>query len=1532
MIKSYYPSPVAKAMLCLHSFTSFGRPLSAVLLIVLFYGTSFSQVLNLGHTSKIENGFGGNLPILKSPNSAYVSGNFLYVTSKTGNALEIIDITIPTLPSVVGNLQDGTGGAELNQPYSVFVSGNYAYVTSLGSNGSLEIVDVTNPTAPVHKGRVVDGGAVAPFLDYPQAIYVSGNYAYIVNANGLEIIDVSNPDAPVHKGSITDGGGVAPFLNAASSVFVSGNYAYVASFTSNALEVIDVSNPAAPAHAGSLLDGGGAAPYLKGANYVVVSGNLAFVASYSSAALQIIDVSNPVAPTHKGSLINGSGGAVLDGAFSVIVSGSHAYIVNQSGLEVVDISDPSTPIHKGSIADGDGGALLNGPQYHAVAGNYVYIPSAASNAVEIVDVSNPNTPSHSNSILDGGGGAQIGSSRWVHVAGNYCYIVSQDLGTLEIVDISNPASPIHKGSIADGSGGAPYLSGAYGVFVSGKYAYVASYYSFALEIIDITNPAGPIHVGALQNGSGGAVLVKPYSVVVKGNYAYIAGGNTLEIVNIANPAAPTHVSSLTGGFIAGARCIEIAGNYAYIVGTGGLEIIDITNPAVPLHWGILADGGGSAPFLFNPRSIFISGNYAYITALGRKALEIVDITNPAAPVHRGSILNGTGGALLDAPEVVKVSGNYAFVTDANSNAVEVVNVSNPAAPVHYNRLLNGEEGALLQQADGLALYNNHAYITGLGGGLEIAYFYSPQIASFTPKSGAPGSMVTITGQNFKESMTVAFNGTPVITHGAVTATSAVVTIPEGAAIGPLTLTVDGQKTTSTANFILTPLALTPKDIEQTSFTATWSDVGATSYFLDVSTDNFATFVSGYNDLPLSGTTSQRVTGLNPATSYQYRLRSSDGLLISDNSNSVTINTIPETPTAQEATLVGQTTFTANWTAVTGATDYFIDVASDESFTKFLVGYNNLNISVASDRSQIVNGLIAYTKYYYRIRSADTTGSSPSSNVIAVTTLDISAPLISNPLAPNPTTLTAGASPVFNSIITDNVSVDSVQVFYRGISKPVFKKVSMQGPGGLGGNYSITVQPDWYDSLGMEYYFAARDKAGNKAVGPRSFIQLITPSITLPALPSGSSQSDYRIIAFPYQLTDNKVTSVYNNVPWSDNTKAGLWWWNPNLNSGAGDYDQYGASTTLQTIDPGKGYWAITSSPVSPTLSNVPAPKYNQSNLYTMTLKPNWNEVGNPYPVSISWDDVIAYNQANNPGALFGPLTVYDGNGYKVASGDNLLPAFEGGFVKSLSSSDITILIPFPGQTNTAERIASIHSDISEQDWNVFLHISQNERTNQLGGFGMHRLAQSGIDRFDNFNPPGFLNIPEVNFINTDFPTVSFSNDMVQSQEDYTWTFIPEGKKGSTARLTWNAELNTNSSKQLFLLDEEQLSVTDMSGINQYDFVLTTSSRFRIFYGTNVRITSSRVVASSPFPNPLIGDGKTTINLALPESGSDYSINLLVYNAQGGVIGSANKRLAPGIHPLEFTLPASLGEGIYIYRLAIANEKISSIHTGKIVKP
>lgn len=88
--------------------------------------------------------------------------------------------------------------------------------------------------------------------------------------------------------------------------------------------------------------------------------------------------------------------------------------------------------------------------------------------------------------------------------------------------------------------------------------------------------------------------------------------------------------------------------------------------------------------------------------------------------------------------------------------------------------------------------------------------------------------------------------------------------------------------------------------------------------------------------------------------------------------------------ATSATNLDYVSFTANWSAISNATSYYLDVSTSSVFSTFVAGFNNLNVGNVLTYS--ITGLIANTPYYYRIRANAPCGSSVNSNTITVTTL------------------------------------------------------------------------------------------------------------------------------------------------------------------------------------------------------------------------------------------------------------------------------------------------------------------------------------------------------------------------------------------------------------------------------------------------------------------------------------------------------------------------------------------------------------------
>ena len=366
------------------------------------------------------------------------------------------------------------------------------------------------------------------------------------------------------------------------------------------------------------------------------------------------------------------------------------YIITYSAS---DLSGNISTITRTIIVDD--GAKLDRPNHAVVSGNYAYVVSENSNSLEIIDISNPATLVHKGSIVNGADGAVLFAPKAVAVSGNYAYVVSYS-NALEIIDISNPVLPVHKSTLSNNSGGAQ-LFRPISIVISGNYAYIATNGYNNVEIVDISNPLSPVHKSVYSLNS----LSMPSAISILGNYMYLTysclctNGDGFKIVDISNPASPVLKSGMengTGGVsISNPRSVFVSGNYAYIASwdTKSLEIVDISNPTNPVHKGKLTSGFGNLTN-FTPNYVFVSGNYAYITSWVGETLEIVNISDPANPIHVGSLANGVGGSALRYPSSVFVSGNYAYISSSLSNAFEIIDISDPTNPIHKNKILNGE--------------------------------------------------------------------------------------------------------------------------------------------------------------------------------------------------------------------------------------------------------------------------------------------------------------------------------------------------------------------------------------------------------------------------------------------------------------------------------------------------------------------------------------------------------------------------------------------------------------------------------------------------------------------------------------------------------------------------------------------------------------------------------------------------------------------------------------------------------------------------
>ncbi len=542
-------------------------------------------------------------------NNLAVAGDYAYLACNQGSldpntnsgGLLIVDIRDPASPTPVGKLE--THGSTIN----VYIQGNYAYI--IMENGGLGIIDISDPTAPF-----TAGGFKYAVSMWGCDIAVKGDYAYLVDSTGMQVLDVSSPSACRRVATYESN-------RWGFEVYVKDNLLFTTwscgCECTDSVKIFDISTPSTP-----VLLGFG---YTPGTSVdMAVRGDHLFVAD-SYRGLQVLDISDLSNPTPAGDC-DQSGMAR-----GIALDKNHLYLGHGSGgLRVIDISSPGTPK---KIAD----YRLNnatGTSNIVIDGQYAFAADSV-NGLLILDISNPASPTLTGNVNTGW------DTRDVKVKGNYAYTADCTEG-LVVVDISALSNPAVKGTYA--------TNGRYAVEldITDNYAYVVD---GGLHIFDISNPLSVVKVGEFK---------KKYSfsdVVIKGNYAYVAGGNEgFYIVDVSDPSNPREVAAYREDLYF--HAVDINGNYAYLAAEEDVMVVDISSPT-SLRTVAIYDGTPGSPI-----KIMANGDYIYLADSSGQMiiLETVEVPSYRLTVQ-SSPITAVPVTVLPADDNNETDGDTAFTRD-----------------------------------------------------------------------------------------------------------------------------------------------------------------------------------------------------------------------------------------------------------------------------------------------------------------------------------------------------------------------------------------------------------------------------------------------------------------------------------------------------------------------------------------------------------------------------------------------------------------------------------------------------------------------------------------------------------------------------------------------------------------------------------------------------------------------------------------------------------------------------------------------------
>jgi photosystem II stability/assembly factor-like uncharacterized protein len=503
-----------------------------------------------------------------------------------------------------------------------------------------------------------------------------------------------------------------------------------------------------------------------------------------------------------------------------------------------------------------------------------------------------------------------------------------------------------------------------------------------------------------------------------------------------------------------------------------------------------------------------------------------------------------------------------------------------------------------------------------------------------------------------------------------------------------------------------------------------------------------------------------------------------------------------------------------------------------------------------------------------------------------------------------------------------VNPSTIKLWYRGIMSsqaPLEAPLTLSG----GNTYEVSVSDAWLDELGLEFRFEAADNAGNLQTSPagETYYQgyVAFPPASSPSLPSsvlsfGGQRQNYRIFSIPYKLNSAQMASVFDELAgMTAKTDFRI----VHYNTESDEFTDYPA---LSTISRGLGYWINVKNVTTITVENASTPENTKAVLATLPLKPGWNQIGNPYPFTISWNAV----RSASGNADIGVLKSFNGTGWVE---DDKINPFEGGFVLLNGTSPISVNIPFTAKTTSGR------TKDETLDWNggwmLPLTVS-NSKFQSVGGIGMHADANVGFDHYDDAMPPKMFSLPEIAFQHSEHLLKHFSRDVVSPCDQFIWDFTVDGGD-EEATLSWDVDRVKGLDRDVYLFDVPNQTLVDMSQKGAYQ-IAGGNYAFKLYYGINQQnIKPSKILLAKPYPNPFAGHSR--IGFTLPENtAGTYAVSLEVYDQLGKKVATlAHGSFSAGFYSADWHPdPASVHSSVYLVRLFASDGKSSIALTEKII--
>ena len=314
----------------------------------------------------------------------------------------------------------------------------------------------------------------------------------------------------------------------------------------------------------------------------------------------------------------------------------------------------------------------------------------------------------------------------------------------------------------------------------------------------------------------------------------------------------------------------------------------------------------------------------------------------------------------------------------------------------------------------------------------------------------------------------------------------------------------------------------------------------------------------------------------------------------------------------------------------------------------------------------------------------------------------------------------------------NFEVIENVLYYRRGGETVFRQQEMQ----VAETRIIGIIPDdFITPRGIDYYIFLSDginvftfPAENPVDAP-AHIQVQVPAFT-PAINLEPEQ--YAMISVPIALDNAAVSAVLEDDFGAYDQQA---WRFHRWNASGESYIEYSGE---ESFDPGKAFWLVTREgepfDVEGGLS------VDGAQPFELTLDPGWNQIGSPFPFTVSWANAIASLDPADADLLEDPVT-YAGGVYQY--NQPALAPWQGYFVFNRGAQPVTLSIEpveaflaQPGKAEPNEKQQLAGDESTGFDLQVSAEISVLGLKDSDNLLGFRSDAMAGVGRLDRREAPG----------------------------------------------------------------------------------------------------------------------------------------------------------------------------------------------------